>query len=195
MEQPGPHAVPDIQLRPDDIFYIGNTELSIRLRDETQVRPTVDVHSLTESSPEPSTPHQHRTPQSSSRFRGATIMETPSKNRKSYLTPTRDSAKIINTITGIAIEGNEDSQNWPADILKRGTCYRVSFTEFAVPLEARYLAGGSLALFIALQLVTHRSGVTNFTFINSYTLEHKRSKGTESNKSSRGTRISTTHSP
>lgn len=46
-------------------------------------------------------------------------METPFNN--SYLTPKRGSAKIINTITGIAIKENVDSQDWPADTLKRAT--------------------------------------------------------------------------
>ena len=101
-----------IQLRPDDLFYVDNIELLIRVGGMEQSEPATEVVPPLTSNQISSTPVPASSP--ASRLEpGAAIMETPSRDPKA--------AKIIKTLTGNAIEGKEDSQDWPLDDIKRAT--------------------------------------------------------------------------
>ena len=99
------------QLRPNDLFYVDNREILIRVGGLDQPQPSAMVESPLMPHPSSSSPPIHAPPPTS-RLEPE-IMETPSKDPKT--------TKIIKTLISNAIEGKEDSQDWPADMLKRDT--------------------------------------------------------------------------
>ncbi|KAL8790040.1 MAG: hypothetical protein Q9195_006542 [Heterodermia aff. obscurata] len=101
------------QLRPDDLFYIDNTEVMIRVGGMDQSEPSANAESppmpdpILPTQPIPaSSPHSRLEP-------GTAIMETPSKNP--------ETARIMKTLASYAIEGKDNSQDWPLNIVKRAT--------------------------------------------------------------------------
>ena len=101
------------QLRPDDLFYVDNTEVMIRVGGIDQSEPSVKVESPMMPDPISSTQPIPASSPPSRLEPGAVIMETPSKDA--------ETAKTIKTLACNAIEGQEDGQDWPSDIIKRDT--------------------------------------------------------------------------
>ena len=99
------------QLRPNDVFYVDNREILIRVGDMDQPEPSAMVESRLMPHPisSPSPTHASQPPSGLE----PEIMETPSKDPKT--------TKVTKTLISNAIEEKEDSQDWPADNLKRDT--------------------------------------------------------------------------
>ena len=105
--------VDHFQLRPDDLFYVDDTEVMIRVGAMDQSEPSAKAESPLMSDLIQSTPPVSASSPPSRLEPGAAIIETPSKDP--------DAAKIIKTLASNAIEGREDSQAWPPDSVKRAT--------------------------------------------------------------------------
>ena len=106
------------QLRPDDLFYLDNTEVMIRVGGIDPSDPSIKVESPMMPDPISSTQPIPASSPPSRLEHGAAIMETPSKDA--------ETAKTIKTLACNTIEGQEDGQGWPSDIIKRDTLSSIS---------------------------------------------------------------------